>query len=242
MGKLKIKNGREEREERERVIKLKYKYAHRITVARFGKEFLDNRDYTNALAKFIEYLKIMAEVKETENYYALSPANFDAKKDVTEMLMISHIFFEMARIYDASPKFLSESEKCINQFIAFTINQPYQVVNSELIRKFLKKSLIKNDQIFKNAYQQIFVQSKKCYVVTFCYGQNHQITQNFRNLKDLMLESSFGCEIIRVYYLFSSHAVEKWEKNILMKFFAQIFLRPALALFSKTLLPLIIKK
>lgn len=242
MGKTKIRNGREEREERERIIKLKYKYEHRITIAKFGKEFLDSRDYTNALAKFIEYLKIMAEVKETGDYYTLSPANFDPKKDLTEMLMISHIFFEMARIYDASPKFLSESEKCINQFIAFTINQPYQVVNSELIRKFLKKSLIKNEQVFKNAYQQIFVQSKKCYVVTFCYGHHHPITQNFRNLKEVMLESQYGCEMIRVYYLLSSRAVERWEKSYFMKLFAHIVFKPLLALFSKTLLPFIIKK
>ena len=241
MGITKSRNGQEEREDRERIIKLKYKYEHRITIAKYGKEYLNNRDYSNALSKFIEYLKIMAEVKESQDYYMLTPASFDQKKELTEMLMISHIFFEMARIYDASPKFIDESQKCISQFIAFTINQPYQVVNSELIRKFLKKSLLKNETVFKNAHQQIYVQSKKCYVVTFCYGHNHPVTLEYRKFKDWLLETKTGCELVRIYYKYSSVLVLKWENNKWMRNFAHFIIRPILGMFSKTLLKFIIR-
>ena len=59
------------REEREKIIKLRHKYENRITVARYGKESLDAGDYGNALKKFMDYLHIMAEIKEVKDAYEL---------------------------------------------------------------------------------------------------------------------------------------------------------------------------
>jgi hypothetical protein len=235
------KSGREAREEREKMLILKHKFENRITITKHGKESLDAGDYGGALTKFTEYMTIMADVKKVKDFYSLKPAHFDPKKDVTEMLMISHVVFEMARIYDAVPKFSEESRKCLELFVIFSANQPYQVVNSELIRKHLKKSIFKNADVFRSAYEQIYVQSKKCYVVTFCYGTNHDITHQYRELKSLMLESHMGRELVRFYYKNSSEMVAKWEHSALMHVFAKIVLKPMLLLFSKTILRLIIK-
>jgi hypothetical protein len=229
------------REEREKMLILKHKFANRITLAKFGKECLDHGDYAGAIAKFVEYMQIMADIKKTKDLYSLRPIHFDNKRDVTEMLMMSHVFFEMARVYDAVPKFHDESKKCLEQFVSFSVNQPYQVVNSELIRKHLKKSVFKNEEVFRSSYQQIYVQSKKCYVVTFCYGNDHEVTQRYRLFKDWLLESRWGQEAVRFYYVNSSVMVESWEKSPAMHLFARIVLKPALVLFSKTLLPLILR-
>lgn len=235
------KSGREAREEREKMLILKHKFENRITITKIGKEALDNGDYGTALQRFVEYMQVMSDVKKTKDFYGLKPGHFDPNKDVTEMLMISHIFFEMARIYDAVPKFQDDSKKCLEQFVIFSANQPYQVVNSELIRKHLKKSVFKNADTFRAAYEQIYVQSKKCYVVTFCYGTNHDITNQYRDLKNVLLDSKLGREFVRIYYTHSSEIVPKWENSKLMHAFARIIIKPMLLLFSKTLLRLIIK-
>lgn len=230
------------REEREKIIKLRHKYENRITVARYGKESLDAGDYGNALKKFMDYLHIMAEIKEVKDAYELRLSMFDNKKDITEMLMISHIFFEMARLYDAVPKFQTDVHKCLEQFVHFTANQPYQVVNSEMVRKYLKKSNFKNPDAFRNAYQQIYVQSKKCYIVTFCYGNDHWITRECREFKDWLLQFSWGQDIVRHYYRISSEAVPALEKNFILRHTSRLLVRPALLVFSKILLPVILKK
>jgi hypothetical protein len=237
-----MKSGRTAREEREKRLLLKHKFDNRITVARFGNESRGIRDYSGALKKFTDYLQVMAEVKGVQDIFSIKPQHFDTKKDVTEMLMISHIYFEMAKMYDSSPKFLEETKRCLSQFVLFSVNQPYQVINSELMRKHLKKTLFKNPDEFRNAYIQIFVQSKKCYVVTFCLGTHHPVTQEFRALKDLMLEYRAGQELVRLYYQFSSQAVARWEGRTLPTFFGKWFVRPALVLFSKTVLRNIIFK
>jgi hypothetical protein len=236
------KLGREGREDREKMLILKHKYEHRITTTKIGKEALDRSDYATALQKFVEYMTIMADIKKAKDFYALKPSHFDIKKDITEMLLISHLYFEMARIYDAVPKFQEDSKKCLEQFVAFSINQPYQVVNSELIRKHLKKSAFKQTDVFRASYQQIYVQSKKCYVVTFCYGDDHQLTHDYRLFKDWLLESESGRELVHYYYKYSSVMVENWQNSRGMGFVGQYLIRPLLLLFSKTILPFIIKR
>lgn len=236
------KSSKTARDERERVLKLRHKYENRITIARYGKESLDAGDYANALKKFTDYLSIMAEIKEVKDIYEIRLQHFDPKKDITEMLMISHIYFEMARLYDAVPKFQSDVQKCLDLFVHFTANQPYQVVNSEMVRKYLKKSVFKNPDMFRNAYQQIFVQSKKCYVVTFCYGDDHLVTKNCREFKDWLLSYRLGQELIRQYYCFSSVMVPKFEHSFWFRTLSTIFIKPILLLVSKTLVPAIIKK
>jgi hypothetical protein len=229
------------REERERLIKLKYRFENRITTARFGKESLDAGDYANALKNFSEYLNILADINEIRDIYALRVAHFDPKRQITELLMISHIFFEMARLYDAVPKFHTESQKCLEQFVHFSANQPYQVVNSEMIRKYLKKSTFKNPDAFRNAYQQIHVQSKKCYIVTFCYGDHHPVTADFRLFKEWLLSFNYGFKVVEYYYRFSSVLVDQCQHRWWLKITGRLFIRPLLLLVSKTLLPVIIK-
>lgn len=236
------RTGKAAREERERMLILKHKFDNRITTAKFGKQSFDINDYAGAIKKFSDYLMVMAEVKKVRDIYSLTPEKFDQKKEITEMMMISHIYLEMARMYDAIPKFHEESKKCLDQFVRFSANQPYQVVNSELIRKHLKKSRFKNQEVFRAAYQQIFVQSKKCYVVTFCFGESHPLTSEFRQFKDQLLETRLGQELVRFYYVHSSSIVPRYENNATARFFGKWIISPLLVLFSKTLLRLIMSK
>jgi len=233
-------NVKKARADREKMLKLMHKYETRITVSRFGKESLDVGDYGNALKKFLEYFNVMVEYKKVNDIYDLRVTHFDQKKEVTEMLMISHIYFEMARIYDASPRFAQDCAKCLDQFVHFSANQPYQVVNSELVRKSLKKTKFQNHMLFYNAYQQILVQSKKCYVVTFCYGPDHAVTQEYRLLKEQLLTFRLGQKFVELYYRYSSSVVEKWSESAFMKIVAKYFVRPALLVFSKTFLRFIL--
>lgn len=235
------KTGRAAREERERNLILKHKYENRITTVRFGKESLDISDWGNALAKWTEYMKTVAEAKKVKDIYSLRITHFDTKRELTEMLMISHLYFEMARMYDAHEKFHDESKKCLDQFVHFSANQPYQVVNSELIRKWLKKSAFKNPEAFRNAYQEIFVQSKKCYVVTFCFGETNDVTAEFREFKDWLLDRNWGQKVVEVYYRHSSQFVARYEKSPVAQQLSRLFIKPALLLFSKVILPLILK-
>lgn len=221
---------------------LQHKYNNRITITRYGKEAFDNGDYAIALSRYKEYLQIVAQVKEdSTDIYCLRPSHFNPEQDLTEMLMISQLYLELARIFDAVPKYKDEVNKSLEQFLRFTVNQPFQVINSELLRKHIKRGKLKNYDIFRENYEQIAIQSKKCYIVTFSLGNDHPVTQDFRLVKEWLLNFSWGQELVRLYYLHSSTLVERWQDNQSMHFIGQYFLAPLLTLFSKTILRRIIK-
>ncbi len=229
------------REEYERRAILKHKYDNRITIAKFGKESFDAGDYGNAIKKYTEYLEIQAEVLECKDIYSLSTDKFDPRSDLTEMLMISHIYFELARVYDSNEKFHDEAKRCLDRFIHFSANQPYQVVNSELIRKYVKKSRLKLLGDFQNAYHQIYIQSKKCFVVTHCYGETHKITQDYREFKDWMLEYRLGHQFIQNYYTYSPKLIEFCQHYPLSSAFFVLPFKFTLGLIAKFVLPHILK-
>lgn len=233
---------KEEQDKRKKDALVLHKYENRITITRFGKEAFDNADYAVALSRYKEYLQVVADYKEAgEDIYSIKTSHFIPEQDLTEMMMISQIYLELARIFDAVPKYQDEVQKCLDQFLHFTTNQPYQVINSELLRKHMKRSNLKNYLVFSSCYQQIAIQSKKCYIVTFCYGNDHPVTHDYRAFKDWMLNYRLGQEFVRFYYLHSSSLVEKWYNDPSMHFVGKYLFSPLLKLFSKTLLRRIIK-
>ena len=233
--------GKAAREEREKKILLQHKFENRITIAKFGKESFDAGDYGNAVKKYTEYLEIQAEVLECKDIFSLSVDKFEPKSSLTEMLMISHIYFELARIYDSSEKFHEEAKRCLDRFVHFSANQPYQVVNSELIRKYVKKSHLKLLPEFQNAYHQIYIQSKKCFVVTHCYGETHSITQDFRSFKDWMLEYSWGHQFVQNYYSYSPRLIDWCHNHPKASAILLIPVRFTLRTVAKFVLPHILK-
>lgn len=232
---------KEAKEKREREAMLQHKYNNRIAVTRLGKTAFDNGDYAVALSRYKEYLQIVAEVKEAKDIYSLRLSHFNQEEDLTEMLMISQIYLELSRIFDAVPKYQDEVRKCLEQFLHFTINQPYQVINSELLRKHIKRNKLKNYDLYCEHYKQIAILSKKCYIVTFSLGTHHPVTQDYRELKDWLLKYHWGQSLVRIYYLYSSHLVHQWEDHSGMHFVGKYFFAPLLTLFSKTILRRIIK-
>src|SRR5690606_9704158 len=144
--------------EKRKKLTLQKRYASRITVAKMGREAFLARDFITATRKYNEYLAIVADVQEKTSIFQLAPEKFDKTREITEMLFISQIYWELARIYEMTPKLQEGFHKSLNQFVRFTVNQPYQVLNAEMLRKYIKKNKYRSKQInaLEKAYSQIF--------------------------------------------------------------------------------------
>lgn len=227
-------NDRDDKENRRLREAIKAKYNQRITIAKNGRELFLAKDYTGAARKYNEYLAILTEIQEVEDIYSLTPSKFDPKSDVTEMLLISHVYWELSRIYEMTPKLQVAFDKCLKQFVRFTINQPFQVLNSEVLRKYIKKNKHVSRQItlLENAYSQIQVQSKKCFIATISLGNDHPSTMILRKFKKRHLIGRPHTKFVAFYYKLSHPLVEWLETKPLMK---GLFIKassPALILLS----------
>lgn len=201
---------KEEKEKKDRLAQIQRVYASRITIAKDGRKYFLEKEYGKAAQRYHEYLESLKDVKELESIYDLKPKHFDPESDVAEMLLISHIFWELSRIYELTPKLQDAFQKCLNQFVRFTVDQKFQVMNSEMLRKYLKnnKYKIKQYQQLKDAYGKIQSDSQGCYISSLCFGSTHPITNEIRNMKPHLMKHKTGKLFIESYYRFSFKFIE----------------------------------
>ena len=210
----------DDKQKKQRKVQLQKKFGQRITIAKQGREAMAKKDYVLATNKYREYLSILAETNDIEDIYQLNPTMFDAKKDITEVLLISHVYWDLARINEMTPKLQGGFNNSLNQFVKFTANQPFQVLNAEMLRKYIKKNRNSSIQInsLENAYQQIFVESKKCFIATLSYGSEHEVTKYLRTIKVRMQKYQIGINFISLYYRFSSPLTQQCENHPILRF------------------------
>jgi len=226
------KKVQDELKDRERRLILKHRYETRISSVKQGKQAFASGDFVTAIRRYTEYLETIAEVHGLSGIYDVKPDHFNKSKDITEMMMLSHLYYELAKVYDATGKFQGDVEKCLDQFVTFSVNQPYQVVNSEMARKHMNKFKFKNHEFFMRAYQQIFVKSRKCYVATHCLGDAHPETQRLREFKGWLLKKPCGTRIVAYYYRSSSLLVTWLDSHPGISQLFNSVTRPCLMWFS----------
>ncbi len=199
----KIKSHEEQRAERERYVvrkTLEGKYKMRFTIAKEGKMALNRRDYRMMIYRYTEYLKIMADTFEVPTIYDLKPNFFNPKNDVAELLLISQIFWELAKAYDGSSKSRDKQELCLKQFIRFTLNMQFQSLNTEIIRKELKRRKFKNKDLITKCLEGIYKESTGCYVATY-FEATPVMLLTLRSFKSQGLCNTFwGRSFISFYY------------------------------------------
>jgi hypothetical protein len=189
------------------------RYRTRLTFLKNGKEFYRQDDFVNATKCYNSYIQILAEYKKVPEK-KLSPMHFDEVEELPEMLLLSHTFWDLAKIYDRTPSLRAEFDRVLNQFVLFTKGYKYQHPNAGMLKRFIKKKKMVNKDAFKMAAEKLDVSQKKCYVATAAYGENHPITISLRNFRDDSLIKTFwGRTFVRSYYFVSPSLVYLLEKN-----------------------------
>lgn len=226
-------NEEKDKEKKKNSRYLNERYMQRITLVKQGKEAVYKKDYIRAVKYYNSYLNLLAEVKDTD-INALGPRHFDEKKDQGEMLLIGHIYWEMSKIMDHSPNLKTEFNRCLFKFVEFSMGQGFQVVNAEMLRKHIRKDTHVHKKEFEEAYKKIYIANNKCYVATLCFGQDHQITNNFRELRPILWRSLLGRNLVKTYYKWSPPFVSFCQKHLFFSFFAtNLFFRPILFILYK---------
>lgn len=215
-------------------------YAERLGYLRKAQEFSQKDETVNAVICYNKYLGSLAAWHKTTEE-KLSPKNFNKESDAPEMLLISQVYWDLSKAYDRNPKLVQESIRCLGQFKKFTIGFKYQYINSEMLRKFIKKSKCHHPKNFENAYKDIRVNSKKCYIATYCYGEEHEITRVLRLWKACIIHTRSGDLFVECYYRISPLIIHFYENHPRIGNFSQnVFLKPFLQAFSKVVSKFII--
>jgi len=205
-------------------------FQERLKYLKRGQEYNKADDIPKAVECYSQYLNCLATYFSVDEK-KLTPTLFDPEKDVAEMLLISHVYWDLSKAYDRSPNLRIESVRCLDQFVKFTVGFKYQYVNARMLRNFIRKRLAHNPKAFKQAYDRIQVESKSCYIATYALGDIHPITQQFRLLKTDLNKSKPGRSFIDFYYRISPVIINylnrrpKAPLNIFFIGFSRLILR-----------------
>lgn len=174
-------------------------FKDRLRLLKKGQEFSANGEIAKAVESYSQYLNAVAGFHGLDES-KLTPKLFDKEKDISELFLVSHVYWDLAKAYDRSPRLHNESIRCLNQYVLFTLGFKYQYVNARTIKNFIRKRLAHNPQAFKEAYEKIQVESKGCFISSDLHGPLAPTTQRLRILKHYMTRTNFGINCIAFYY------------------------------------------
>lgn len=190
-----------EKKDEEKLKIIPKSYHERLRYLKKAQEYSAADDIPKAVENYSQYLNSLALFYQVEES-RLNPQLFDQERDVSELFLISHAYWDLAKAYDRSPNLHRESLRCLDQFVKFTIGYKYQYVNARTIKAFIKKGLAYNPKAFKQAYEKIQVESKGCFIATDLYSHSPDLLDNLRGFKKNIATNRLGMKFIEVYYNF----------------------------------------
>lgn len=174
-------------------------YRERLKHLKKAQEYSAADEIPKAVEFYSHYLNALALFHKVDES-KLDPKMFDQEKDLAELFLISHAYWDLAKAYDRSPNLHLESIRCLDQFVKFTIGYKYQYVNSRTIKGFIRKRLAHNPKAFQQAFERIHIESKGCFISSEIFGPKNPITQDLRNFKYFLLKMPAGFSIVVFYY------------------------------------------
>jgi len=164
-----------------------------------------------AVQLYHQYLGVVARFKDVEEKQ-LAPRLFDAETDVSEMLVISNTYWDLAKIYDRSPKLGAESVRCLGQFVKFTVDQKYQYANNSIIKNYVRKKKPHNLKAFQDAHDKIKGNIKECFIATYCFEEENQTILTLREFRNQLYRSKPGEALVDLYYFLSPKFIQLLNK------------------------------
>lgn len=209
-------------------------YQERLKMLKKAQEYSAADEIPKAVEFYSQYLNALALYHKVDEA-KLDPKMFDQERDLPELFLISHAYWDLAKAYDRSPNLHLESIRCLDQFAKFTIGYKYQYVNSRTIKAFIRKRLAHNPKAFQQAFERIHVESKGCFISSDLFGPNHPVTNDLRVFKELLLRNRLGLPLVTFYYDFLCPMYFKFGRNSFIHSVTKSFLK----LFRTSFVPFI---
>ncbi len=211
------------------VIKM---YNDRLNFVKKGHKYYQNDDIAKSVEFYSKYLNAISSYYKVDKEN-ITPKIFD-KTEQREIMLISQIYWNLAKIYDRNPKYKSEVIKYLNQFIKFSAGYRWKNANYQMISNFIKRRLTKNIKIFLDAKKELeSSKNKKCYIATYIYGNNHYITKDLKKIRDTLEKFNIGKLMIRSYYHLSPKIIKYIDDKSTARLIFININKPLLLLISK---------
>ena len=187
-------------------------YQNRFKQLRLGQECYKKGDQAKSIEHYSNYLSILAQYFGTQENN-LNPKFFDQKKDIGELLLISNVYWNLAKTYDKIPKFKYQLKRCLEQFLEFTHGYKHQHANARMLKNYINSGRPRNKKEFRRIYEKIKHHSSACFIATHCFGCDSPVTEQLRILRRDISGSFPGDSFIGFYYKYAPSLINFFDHH-----------------------------
>ena len=184
-----------EREHRNKLLR------RRIELATAGVRAYENGRVAEAVQNYQAYLKILEDWKGVGSN-GLNPSLFDSKKDLYELLLITAVYWDLAKLYDrthSAPK-QREFHVYLEKYLLFSKGAAFQPLSAETLRKYVQHEKAIHKADYRNAYK--LLSGDQCFIATSLVDVIAPGTlSRLRGFRDeILLTFGPGRRFVRWYY------------------------------------------
>lgn len=199
---------RQQEEQRKELLK------KRVEIAKEGVRLYSSGNIIEGMKKYQQYILILEMWKKCGRD-GLTMDLFDKQKDIYEIVMLSGIYWDMAKLYDRAKRVDQKQELALSlqKYVTFSKGMPFQPLSGEALRRYLGSGKCKHRSEFKSAYTALT--GEKCFVATSLLDVTDPMTiVHLRNFRDGTLRRSWiGRRVIRLYYRASPKLVPILDRS-----------------------------
>jgi hypothetical protein len=182
----------------------------RIEIAKEGVALYQRGQVIASVRKYSQYL-LICEMWKKCGKGGLTPDQFDHKKDLFELVLISGIYWDFSKLYDKSKKGEQRSDLKVylNKYVAFSKGFPYQPLSKEALRRYINSGKCQHLDEFKLAYKQLG--GGKCFIAHALLDEMpFSDLSTLQNFRDLILRRSVNGRKFTAWYYRHSPRVARW--------------------------------
>lgn len=196
----------------------------RVEIAKEGLRLMQAGRVVEAIKHYQQYILILEFWKKCGRD-GLTIDLFDRTKDLYEIVLLSGIYWDMAKLYDRAKRADQKEELnlCLSKYVTFSKGMPFQPLSGESLRRYLGSGRCRHRAEFKRTYTTLT--GERCFIATSLLDVTDPLTiVRLRNFRDGQLRRSpVGRLLIYFYYRHSRFLVPALDR-------APAFIRRSLGL------------
>jgi hypothetical protein len=199
---------RQQEEQRKELLK------KRVEIAKEGIRLAQAGNTIESIRKYQQYILILEMWKKCGRD-GLTLDLFDKTKDLYEIVLLSGIYWDLAKLYDRAkrPDQKADLVDYLKKYVLFSKTMPFQALSGETLRKYLGSGRCRHRIEFKSAYTALT--GEKCFVATSLLDVTESMTiVRLRNFRDGRLRKSrVGRTGVFAYYRVSPAVVRVLDRS-----------------------------
>lgn len=199
-------------------------WKNRVGLIKQAKQFLAQKNFSDAAVSFEKYLRVLEIVYETQPS-GLSPDLFKSDGKSQEITVIASVYWDLMRIYDTNVRYADRQSKAAEKLAEFVRFTP---IFGHIMKKAdTQTRTAKNPEAFKKFLKLSNSKRPRCFIATSAFDDyENETVRRLCHFRDQRLKKTWaGRRLVSLYYRVSPDLATRLDRHPRLKPAARVALK-----------------